>query len=124
VSTETPQGWTELVDKLEKWMPPVWIRNARDFGAQPWIRLILLVDAHAALCAQQSTEKISMTMADLAGDDHEKEREGWEAIAEAARTERLGVVVEIVDRGESLLPPELVQFFSRSIEPLSHMYAS
>ncbi len=123
MSTETPQGWTELVGTLEKWMSPSWIRNARDFGAQPWIRLVLLVDAHAALCQPQSTEKIAMTMSDLA-EGREAEKSGWDAISEASKTERMAVVMEIVDRGESLLPAELVQFFSRSIEPLSHMYAT
>lgn len=118
----TPAGWDELVSSLEKWMSPSWVRNGREFGGQPWIRLVLLVDAHAALCHPQSTEKIAMTMSDLA-EGRDGERAGWEAISEASRTERIGVIMSIVDQAEALLPEELVTFFSRSIEPMTHMYA-
>lgn len=118
---EVPEGWGALVDDLTDWVSPEWTRNARDFGSQPWIRLILLVDAHAALCNAQATEKIAMTMADLATDERAQEREGWEAISAAARDKRMAVVASIVDRAESLLPEEHLTFFARSIEPMSHM---
>lgn len=119
--SEVPEGWNALVDDLAEWVSPQWTRNARDFGAQPWIRLILMVDAHAALCQPQATEKIAMTMADLATEERAGEQAGWEAISGAARDKRMEIVASIVDRAESLLPEELLTFFARSVEPLSHM---
>lgn len=118
---EVPEGWTALVDDLAEWVAPQWTRNARDFGSQPWIRLVLLVDAHASLCQPQATEKIAMTMADLAGAERPDEQAGWEAISGAARDKRVEIVAGIVDRAESLLPEELLSFFARSVEPMSHM---
>lgn len=118
---EVPEGWNTLVEELSEWLAPQWVRNARDFGSQPWIRLVLLVDAHAALCNAQTTEKIAMTMADLATEERAREREGWEAVSAAARDKRMNVVATIVDRAESLLPAELLTFFARSVEPMSHM---
>ena len=43
-----------------------------------------MVDAHAFWPSPRATEKIAMTMADLAG-DREKEAEGWNALLESAR---------------------------------------
>ena len=92
-------------------------RNAREHGAQPWIRLILLVDAHHQLSTPRVAEKVAMTMADLAV-DREKEREGWEALrASAAEQARMNIVAGLVDATPALLSQELVLLFERSIEP-------
>lgn len=117
---ETPESWEAIVAQLEPWMSPDWQRNARDFGTQPWVRLILLVDAHALLSTPQATEKIAMTMSDLA-EGREGERAGWDAINESARTRRIDAVTALVDGAEHVLSPELMVFFVRSIEPMSHM---
>lgn len=112
-----PAGWAPLVDQLEPHVTPEWSRHARDFGAQGWIRLILLVDAHHQLSSPRVAEKVAMTMADLAG-DRENERDGWEAIREAAHQERMRVVSAMVDASVELLPEELLALFARSIEPI------
>ena len=46
--------------------------------------------------------------------------EGWEVIAEHARTERVKVITAIVDEGPGLLPQDLHEYFERSIEPSQH----
>jgi len=119
---ETPDAWAGITDELSPWMSPDWLRCAREFGAQPWVRLVLLVDAHALLSHPQATEKIAMTMADLA-DGREGEQAGWAAINESARDKRIAAVMSLVDNAENVLSPELMVFFARSIEPLSHMPA-
>ena len=111
-----PEGWGPLVDALEPHVTPEWSRHARDFGAQGWIRLVLLVDAHHQLSTPRVAEKVAMTMADLAA-DRDKEREGWEAIRESAHVERMRVVAAMVDASPDLLPEELLPLFARSIEP-------
>jgi hypothetical protein len=111
-------GWNPLLDSLTEHMPPEWMKHARTYGGQPWIRLVLMVDAHALLARPRATEKIAMTMADLAG-DREKEAEGWNALSDSARDERFEILAAIVDGGETLLPLELRPYFSRSVEPVS-----
>lgn len=111
-----PEGWGPVVASLEQYVSPEWTKNAQQHGDQPWIRLILLVDAHHQLSTPRVAEKVAMTMADLAV-DRDKEREGWEAIRESAQTERLNVVAGLVDASPDLLSPELIQLFHRSIEP-------
>jgi hypothetical protein len=111
-----PEGWGELLVRLEPYVSPEWSTHAREHGAQPWIRLILLVDAHHQLSTPRVSEKVAMTMADLAV-DREKEREGWEAVRESAADQRMGIVAGLVDATPALLSPELVQLFERSIEP-------
>ncbi len=113
----TPEGWGPLVEALEPHVTPEWSRHARDFGGQGWIRLILLVDAHHQLSTPRVTEKVAMTMADLAV-DRDQEREGWEAIRESAHQERMNVVAAMVDASPELLPEELLALFARSIEPM------
>lgn len=120
-SSEVPAGWEPMIARLEEWVSPQWVRCARDFGTQPWIRLILLVDAHAALSQMQPTEKIAMTMADLADERHPREKAGWDAIAEKSAEKRIEVVSAIVDEADQLLPPELLSMFARSVEPFSQM---
>src|ERR1022692_711157 len=106
-----PDRWVALVDTLERWVVPSWATNAREYGRQPWIRLVLLVDAHATLCAPQPTEKIAMTMADLAdGPERAGERAGWEALAAHTRDARLEVVAKIVDAGDYVLPGDLMPY--------------
>ena len=112
-----PEGWAELLARLEQHVSPDWMRHARESGDQGWVRLILLVDAHHQLSTPRVSEKVAMTMADLAVERQEKEREGWEAIREAAQTERLETVASLVDSAETLLTPELLPLFVRSIEP-------
>lgn len=121
---DAPEGWSRLVDDVERWVVPTWVTNAREYGNQPWIRLVLLVDAHAMLCAPQPTEKIAMTMADLAdGPERAGERAGWEALAAQTRDARLEVAASLVDRAESVLPEDLIVYFSRSVEPTAHFHA-
>jgi hypothetical protein len=113
---EAPQGWGELVDELEPHVAPDWTRAAREHGAQPWVRLIVLVDAHAQLAAPRVTEKIATTMAELA-EGRDAEQSGWAAVAEAARERRHRVVARLVDAAPAMLPDDLVVLFVRSIEP-------
>lgn len=115
-------AWTALVDTLEPWMSPDWLKNAREHGgSHPWMRLVLVVDAHDRLCKPDATEKIAMTMADLA-DGHDKgQAAGWQAIAEHARDQRIGVISGLVDNAPPLLTPELMEFFERSVEPSAHI---
>ena len=121
---ETPDVWSQLVDDVERWVVPTWVTNAREYGSQPWIRLVLLVDAHAMLCTPQPTEKIAMTMADLAeGEARAGERAGWEALAAHTRDARLEVAASLVDRAESVLPEDLMVYFARSVEPTAHFHA-
>ena len=58
--------------------------------------------------------------AHLAQGNDERQREGWEVIAEHARTERVKVITAIVDEGPGLLPQDLHEYFERSIEPSQH----
>jgi hypothetical protein len=95
---------------------PEWIRHGRESGDQAWVRLILLVDAHHQLSTPRVSEKVAMTMADLAV-DRDAERQGWEAIRESAESERIELVAGVVDMAEDLLTPELLPLFVRSIEP-------
>ena len=111
-----PEGWAMLLERLEPYVSPEWTKNAQEHGGQPWIRLILLVDAHHQLSTPRVSEKVAMTMADLAV-DRESEREGWEAIRESAQTERMNLVAGLVDASGQLLSPELIMLFERSIEP-------
>jgi len=62
------------------------------------------------------TEKVAMTMADLAV-ERPQERQGWEALREKAQVERMEVVAGLVDASETLLPGDLLPLFVRSIEP-------
>ncbi len=118
-----PDPWLALVDEIERWVVPGWVTNAREYGNQPWIRLVLIVDAHATLCAPQPTEKIAMTMADLAeGAERAGERAGWEALAAQTKDARLEVAARIVDSAESVLPGDLMLYFERSVEPTAHYH--
>ena len=109
-------GWAELLERLQPHVSPEWSRHAAEHGEQGWIRLILLVDAHHQLSTPRISEKIAMTMADLAV-DRGNEAEGWEAVRAAAFDERLELVAYLVDSSEALLTPELMALFARSIEP-------
>lgn len=111
-----PAGWAELLERLQPHVSPEWSRHAAENGDQGWVRLILLVDAHHQLSTPRVSEKVAMTMADLAV-DREAERAGWEAIRERAESERMDLVAALVDSGEGVLPAELLVLFARSIEP-------
>lgn len=113
-----PEGWPELLERLRPHVSPEWSRHAAEHGHHGWIRLVLLVDAHHQLSTPRVTEKVAMTMADLAA-DRDKEREGWEALRESARDERLELVAHVVDIAPSLLPDDLTPLFIRSIDPVS-----
>jgi hypothetical protein len=118
---DAPAAWAGLVDDVERWVVPTWVTNAREYGNQPWIRLVLMVDAHAMLCTPQPTEKIALTMADLAdGAERAGERAGWEALAAQTRDARLEVAASIVDRADAVLPDDLMIYFERSVEPTAH----
>jgi hypothetical protein len=111
-----PEGWAVMVGGLEPHVSPEWTRHARESGDQSWVRLILMVDAHHQLSTPRISEKVAMTMADLAA-DRQGEREGWEAIREKAEAERMEIVAGLVDAAEGMLPAELLPLFIRSIEP-------
>ena len=109
-------AWAALVESLRPHVSPEWSRQAAEHGGQGWIRLILLVDAHNQLSTPRVAEKVAMTMADLAV-DRDAERAGWEAIQVAAQEERMEIVAGLLDGAESVLSPELMPLFVRSIEP-------
>ena len=113
-----PDAWAGLIESLRPHVSPEWSRQATEHGGQGWIRLILLVDAHNQLSSPRVAEKVAMTMADLAV-DRDAERAGWEAIQVAAQEERMQTVAGLVDNAESVLTPELMPLFVRSIEPMS-----
>jgi hypothetical protein len=122
--SEDAAAWAALVDTLEPWMSPDWMKNAREHGNQPWIRLVLVVDAHDRLCKPDASEKIAMTMADLA-DGHDKgHAAGWQAIAEHARDARIAAIAGLVDNAPPLLSPQHQEFFERSVEPSAHIRPS
>jgi hypothetical protein len=113
-----PDDWARLVAGLRPHVSPEWVRNAEEHGAQGWIRLVLLVDAHHQLSTPRVAEKVAMTMADLAvGHERESEREGWEAVRQRAQEERQELVGGLVDSVPRLLPEDLRPLFDRSIEP-------
>jgi len=113
-----PEGWPELVERLSAHLSPEWVRHAQEHGGQPWIRLILLVDAHHQLSSPRVAEKVAMTMADLAvGQNREVEREGWDAVRERAADDRMELVAGLVDAAPGFLSEELTPLFARSIEP-------
>lgn len=118
--SDAAAGWTSLVGRLEPFMSSEWNRNAREHGGHPWIRLVLLVDAHDLLCRPGPTEKIAMTMADLADGREDVQKAGWQAIADHARDERIAIISALVDESPPLLTPELIGFFERSVEPSAH----
>lgn len=117
---EVPAGWDDLVATLEPLVPPEWTKNARDHGGQPWIRLIVMVDAHNTLSQPRIAEKIAMTMADLA-QNREAEAAGWTAIMEKARDERMEIAAKLVDAAPALLSEELYPLFARSVDPYVQM---
>jgi hypothetical protein len=113
-----PEEWAGLVAGLRPHVSPEWVRNAEEHGGQSWIRLILLVDAHHQLSSPRISEKVAMTMADLAvGHEREAEREGWEAVRAAAQEQRMELVAGLVDAAPALLAEDLQPLFVRSIEP-------
>lgn len=109
-------AWSALVEELAPHLSVEWARHAEEHGDQNWIRLILLVDAHDFLSRPRVTEKVAMTMADLAV-SRESEQAGWTEIQERAREVRLAAVTHMVDAVETVLPEDLVPLFVRSIEP-------
>ena len=111
-----PEGWEPLIDELAPYVSPEWRRHAGEHGGQPWVRLILLVDAHNQLSTPRVTEKVAMTMADLAKDGS-AEQQGWNALHERAREERVALFTRLVDAAAGLLSEELMPLFVRSIEP-------
>jgi hypothetical protein len=111
-----PNGWSELLGHLEPYLSPDWMRTAHDHADQPWVRLILLVDAHAQLATPRIAEKIGQTMSELA-EGRESEQAGWTELMQAARDRRLEVVTRLMDAAPTVLPQELMPLFVRSVEP-------
>jgi hypothetical protein len=109
-------AWAALREELRPHVSPEWHRYAHEHGDQPWVRLVLLVDAHAFLVQPRIAEKIGMTMADLA-DEREDERAGWQAIVQTSQEDRTELVTKVVDTAELVLPETLTPLFARSIEP-------
>lgn len=115
-----PEGWSAIVDAVRPHVSGEWLQFADEHADQSWIRLVLLVDAHAFLAQPRIAEKVSMTMVDLAaGSEREGERAGWEALQERSRDARMDAVAALVDAAPGVLPEELVPLFARSIEPAS-----
>jgi hypothetical protein len=115
-----PGAWEAFVVEVEQHVSPEWTRNARSHGAQPWIRLIAMVDVHHQLTQPQIVEKIAMTMADLAG-DREAEVAGWVALMEQARGKRAALLERVGEAAPALLPDDLLQLFFRSLTPVPAM---
>ena len=109
-------AWAALREELRPHVSPEGHRHAEEHGDQPWVRLILLVDAHAFLAQPRIAEKIGMTMADLA-DERDDERAGWQAIVQKSEEDRTALVTKVVDTAEVVLPDTLAPLFARSIEP-------
>ena len=123
VVADAPEGWSRLVDDVERWVVPTWVTNAREYGNQPWIRLVLLVDAHAMLCAPAADGE------DRDDDGRPRGRSGARRRARgmggACRTDEgrpPGGRRALVDRAESVLPEDLIVYFSRSVEPTAHFH--
>jgi hypothetical protein len=113
-----PGEWGRLVAGLRPHVSPEWVRNAEEHGGQGWIRLSLRVDAHHQLSSPRISEKVAMTMADLAvGHERQGERDGWEAVRASAQDQRMELVALLVDAAPGLLPEDLQPLFARSIEP-------
>lgn len=108
-------GWAGLVEAMTPHVTPEWTRHATEHGDQSWVRLVLLVDAHFQ-SQPRITEKVAMTMADLAA-ERDGEREGWEALRQAAYEQRVELVSSLVDATVQVLPENLVPLFERSITP-------
>jgi hypothetical protein len=114
----TPEDWSAIVESVRPHVSGEWLRFAEEHGDQAWIRLVLLVDAHAFLVQPRVAEKVAMTMVDLAsGAEREGERDGWALLQERSRDARVEAVTALVDAAPSVLPEELVPLFARSIEP-------
>ncbi|MCU0306243.1 MAG: hypothetical protein MUE51_00455 [Thermoleophilia bacterium] len=111
-------AWDTLVDELEPWVTVEWTRYAREHGSQPWVRLVILVDAHHLLAQPRVAEKVAQAMSDLA-DGREPETAGWEEIRRRSRDQRHEVVDRLVAAGPGVLPEDLGQYFLRSINPLA-----
>lgn len=119
---EAEAEWAAVVEKVTPHVSQEWLRHATEYGDQSWIRLILLVDAHAFISQPRITEKVAMTMADLASTpERAGERAGWEAVAEKSREERVALVGVVVDSAAEVLPETLIPLFHRSIEPATAM---
>jgi hypothetical protein len=115
---EVPEGWEEMVASFEPHVSPEWARHAREHADKSWVRLIVMVDAHAQLNKPGIAEKIAMTMTDLAM-NRPQEQEGWMAIRSTAEDRRVELVSGLVDSAEKLLPEELWPFFVRSVDPVT-----
>lgn len=116
MSVATEQ-WAALVEGLEPHLSPEWTRHAREEGAQPWVRLILLVDAQHVLSFPQAGEKIASTMAELAA-EREAERAGWTEIMERARERRDELRARLLEVAPTVLPEDLQAMFERSSQPV------
>lgn len=110
------EAWEAFVTEVEPHVSPEWARHARSHGAQAWIRLIAMVDVHHQMSSPQIVEKISMTLADLAG-DRQAEVAGWTAIQDSAREKRRSLMDRVVQVAPTVLSDELVVLFERSLTP-------
>jgi hypothetical protein len=120
MSETAADPWGALVDALSPHVSPEWTRHAREHGAQAWVRLVALVDAHHQLSTPMVTEKIANAMAELAI-DREPERAGWLEVGERARSERQALQSKLVDTAPTVLPESLMAYFDRSIEPVARV---
>ena len=111
------EAWESFIAEIEPHVSPEWSRNAREHGAQGWIRLIALVDVHHTLTQPQIVEKIAMTMADLAG-DRQSEVAGWAAIMERAKERRFELMDRVLEVAPDILSSELMILFNRSLTPV------
>lgn len=108
--------WEALVADLEPWVSPEWVRYAREHGDQPWIRLVIMVDAHHQLSQPRVAEKVAQAMSELA-DGRDREQAGWDEVRRRARAERHQVIERLVAAGPGMLPPDISGYFERSIDP-------
>lgn len=117
---EVPPGWDAFIASMEPHLSPDWVRNAREHAGQSWVRLIVLVDAHAQLSTPRIAEKIAMTMADLAH-GRDAELAGWNEVQEKAKEQRMELISGLVDLAPDVLPEELVPLFVRSVDPITQL---
>jgi hypothetical protein len=116
----TPQEWSDLLEELNDYVTPDWLKHANDHGEQPWVRLVLLVDVQNQLLNPFATEKVAQTMADLAV-DRPSEMQGWEMLIAKTKEHREALITRIFDTAEKVLPPELLPLYTRAAEPARYM---
>lgn len=118
-AVDTDALWDEMVDSLADSVPPEWTHFARSFADTPWMKAMLLLDAHDRLGGPSPTEHVSHTLHHLAeSNGHALDAKGWETLHDKRREERRQLLILIEDKGPLVLDGEPAALFARSIVPL------